>query len=150
MSALSPAFRRYLLLELPGWAVAGAAVWALTEYAGLDPWLAAGLLALWVAKDFALYPWLRHAYELGDPSPAAPLRGRTARVTERLAPRGYARLDTERWRAELERPEEGPAEEGEAVRVRGLEGLTLIVERVGVDPPPGDPLEGVGTNTDST
>ena len=94
----------------------------------LDPWLAAGLLALWVAKDFALYPWLRQAYEPGDPSPAAPLVGRTATVVARLAPRGHVRLGTERWRAELARPSEGPVEEGEPVRVVGLDGLTLVVE----------------------
>lgn len=129
MRAPSAAFRRYVLLELPGWAVAGVVVWAMVEYAGLDLRFAAALLAVWVAKDFVLYPWLRHAYEPGDPHPSAGVAGRSARVTARLAPRGYVRLGTERWRAELEPPTAAPAEEGEEVRVLGVEGLTLKVER---------------------
>ena len=99
MRAPSPAFRRYLLLELPGWVVAATAVWALVEYAGLDARFGAGLVALWVAKDFVLYPWLRHAYEPGDPHPSATLAGRRARVTTRLDPGGYVQLGSERWRA---------------------------------------------------
>ncbi|MGI9589986.1 MAG: NfeD family protein [Myxococcota bacterium] len=129
MRAPSPAFRRYLLLELPGWVVAATAVWALVEYAGLDARFGAGLVTLWVAKDFVLFPWLRQAYEPGDPHPSATLAGRSARVTTRLDPGGYVQLGSERWRAELVAG--AAAEAGEEVVVLEVEGLTLKVERGG-------------------
>jgi membrane-bound serine protease (ClpP class) len=47
---------------------------------------------------------------------------------ERLAPSGYVLVGRELWRAEMMEP--GSAvEKGEAVRVREIKGLTLMVER---------------------
>ena len=124
----SPAFWRYFGFQLPGWALAAGVAWALMEYAGLAPWACAALVALWIAKDVALYPWLRSSYEPGDPHPAAQLAGRRARVTQRLDPDGYVQLGSERWRAVLEPPQSGPVESGETVRICGVAGLTLKVE----------------------
>jgi membrane protein implicated in regulation of membrane protease activity len=53
------------------------------------------------------------------------LVGRTAEVVRPCGPLGYVRLDGELWQA---RCEEG-ADRGAEVRVRGVEGLTLVVER---------------------
>lgn len=124
---ISRAFRRYLLLELPGWGLAAVVVWVVVDRGLLGAAAGAALLALWMAKDLALYPWLRDAYEPGDPDPAAALVGRPARVTERLAPSGKVRLGSELWRAELP-PGSAPVEVGATVRVSGLRGLTLRVE----------------------
>jgi membrane protein implicated in regulation of membrane protease activity len=56
---------------------------------------------------------------------AEALMGRSARVVERCAPRGKVAVIGEIWNA---RCEEG-AEVGETVRIHGLDGLTLLVER---------------------
>jgi membrane-bound serine protease (ClpP class) len=56
---------------------------------------------------------------------AEALVGETARVERACRPVGQVRLHGERWQA---RCEEG-ADEGEDVRITGLNGLTLIVER---------------------
>jgi membrane-bound serine protease (ClpP class) len=53
------------------------------------------------------------------------LVGAIAEVVTPCVPLGHVRLEGELWRA---RCEEG-AEPGESVRVRALEGLTLVVER---------------------
>lgn len=123
----SRTFLRYVALESPGWLLAGALLTLLVRYAGLAPWIAWLLGTAWIAKDFALYPWLRDAYEAGDPDPGAALVGRTGVALERLAPEGYIRLGSERWRARLE-PGCEAVESGERVSVRSVSGLTLLVE----------------------
>ena len=120
-------FVRYVVLEAPGWVVAAAVLWLLVEHAGLALWIAAVAWAAWVAKDFALYPWLREAYEAGDPDATAPLVGRIGSARERIDPRGYVRIGAELWRAELA-PGSAAIEAGGKVRVREVRGLTLVVE----------------------
>lgn len=131
----SRAFRRYLLLEAPGWVVCAAALaWCVRSFE-LDARIALLLLALWVGKDFALFPLLRDAYEETDPGPGALLVGRVGEARERLDRSGYVRLGSELWRATVARGAD-PVEPGAAVRVRAVRGLTLVVEAVGEDPPP--------------
>src|SRR6186997_2476632 len=59
-------FVRYVALEAPGWVLAGWLAWWLAAKAVVPPWLAALGWSLFVLKDFALYPWLRDAYAVGD------------------------------------------------------------------------------------
>ena len=56
---------------------------------------------------------------------AEALTGKAARVVERCAPRGKVAVGGEIWNARCE----CAAEVGETVYVRGIEGLTLLVER---------------------
>lgn len=90
------------------------------------PWIAGGL-ALYVAKDFALYPWVRRAYEASAHEPGTELVGLTGRVVVALAPEGWVELRHERWRARAEN-ESAMLEAGTAVRVCRLDGHTLRVE----------------------
>jgi len=46
---------RYLLFQFPGWAVAMLAAVGLWSWITIDPWVAGGLCALWVLKDFVFY-----------------------------------------------------------------------------------------------
>lgn len=134
----SNTFWRYVALESPGWVLAGLVLWLLVRHADLAAWIAAALWAVWVAKDFALYPFLRDAYEHGDPDATAALIGRSGHARGRLAPQGYVRVGAELWRAELA-PGCEAAEAGAAVRVRSVRGLTLVVE------PEPDPSGGPGS-----
>ncbi len=120
-------FVRYVALEAPGWVLAAVVAWWLVAKAGIAPWLAALGWALFVIKDFALYPWLRDAYAVGEPDAAALLVGRTGIARERLDPSGYVRVGAELWRADLA-PGCASVEAGARVRVREVRGLTLIVE----------------------
>jgi membrane protein implicated in regulation of membrane protease activity len=120
-------FARYLALEAPGWVLSAWLLWLLVEKAGLAPWLGGLLWTLWVAKDFALYPRLRDAYEVGEPDATAPLLGRIGLARQRLDPTGYVRIGAELWRAELA-PGSAAIEPGSRVRVRAVRGLTLVVE----------------------
>lgn len=127
----SRTFRRYVALEAPGWAIAAAVlVWCVQSF-GLDARLGALLFALWVGKDFVLFPLLRDAYEEGDPSPGAALVGRVAEARAGLergpGHEGWVQLGSERWRAALPRGA-APVPPGAPVRVRAVRGLVLEVE----------------------
>jgi membrane protein implicated in regulation of membrane protease activity len=126
-SATRSTFARYLALEAPGWVLAGCLLWLLVESFGLAVWLAVLGWVIWVAKDFAMYPWLREAFEVGEADASALLIGRTGLARERIAPSGYVRIGAELWRAELA-PGAAAIESGAAVRVREVRGLTLVVE----------------------
>lgn len=122
------AFRKYFLLELPGWAIAGAVLYALYMTEWVTQATAIGLWCLWVAKDFALYPLLRTAYEDSNPDATAALVDAVGVAIERLAPEGYVRIGSESWHASVV-PREEAIEAGCQVRVVEVRNLTLRVTR---------------------
>ncbi len=125
---------KYVALQVPGWALAGLFLWLLHDWEVLAAWQSAGLWALWVVKDFAIYPWLRHAY--GDkPSSLIGVEllvGAAGIAADPIDPVGYVRVRGELWRAE---GADGAAfAPGDPVRVREVRGLTLVVEAASDEP----------------
>jgi membrane protein implicated in regulation of membrane protease activity len=91
------------------------------------PLWAAGLLFFgWVVKDFALYPFVRTAYESNVKTGSEQLIGAQGIAHERLAPHGYIQVHGELWQATAE-PKDKPIASGTPVYVRAAQGLTLIV-----------------------
>jgi membrane protein implicated in regulation of membrane protease activity len=86
-------------------------------------WIAVGAAAIWEIAQLTGAIWWsqRRRAQTG----AEALRGTAARVVSRCAPFGTVAVRGEIWNARCE----GGAEVGEHVRVRGLQGLTLVVER---------------------
>ncbi len=119
---------KYVLLQLPGGALVSGLAWAAHRWLELDGWLAAGAVALWLAKDAALFPFVRHAYEVEARPAASGLLGAEGVAQDALAPEGFVRVGAELWRARLA-PGEAPVAAGGRVRVVALEGLTLRVRR---------------------
>ena len=99
------------------------------DYGGLGyvtisvAWL---LLAVWIVKEIVLFPFVRGAYELSDPSGTAHLIGRDAVVIARLDPAGRVRIGPESWAARLP-VGSTPADVDSTVCVKSVEGLTLHV-----------------------
>ncbi|HEX7079554.1 MAG TPA: NfeD family protein [Gammaproteobacteria bacterium] len=120
-------FTKYMLLQLPGWALVGLLLLWLWPKTGWSAWVAVAGYAVYVVKDFALYPFLRSAYE-GRESPTGGIEliGRTGVAQQDLDPQGYVTVAGERWRARV-RPGERPIAEGTRVRITGASGLTLYV-----------------------
>jgi membrane protein implicated in regulation of membrane protease activity len=116
---MSP-FVRYLLLQIPGWLAVTAALAALHWLTAWPLWILPLGLALFVAKDVAMYRIYRDTLR-----PPPGLVGARGRAVERLAPRGYVRVEGELWRAETT----GAAiDAGAEVIVREAHGLTLRVD----------------------
>jgi membrane protein implicated in regulation of membrane protease activity len=126
--ATSSTFARYLRFQAPGVIVLAAALAAAIRFELVGASMAGGFLLLWIAKDLALYPLLKRAYEPTGHGYPSRLVGKLARAREDLAPRGYVGVGGELWRAEA-RGEDVPIRAGETVVITGAVGTRLLVRR---------------------
>lgn len=122
-------FTRYLLLQIPGTlglllVMAGLHLWL-----DVSVWIGMAVLALWVAKDLALYPLLRPAFERGEHlTPHSRMVGETGVAEQDLDPEGFVRVRGELWRAVTADGARVPR--GDGVRVNAVEGSALVVARL--------------------
>jgi membrane protein implicated in regulation of membrane protease activity len=116
---------RYVLFQIPGWVVAAAVCAVLWSAGVISAWTAAALLAFWVAKDAAMYPFVREAYRPA-PTGAARLVGHDGVTREPLEPTGYVEVGGTLWQAEVA-PGTPRVAAGQRVTVCGASGLTLLV-----------------------
>ena len=127
--AVPPAWK-YSLLQIPGAAVAAGVLAGAHAWLGLSGGLALGLLALWIAKDVVIYPFVRESLRDGhDRVGPEVLVGSTGVARDALNPSGYVQVRGELWRGELVGAAR-PLEAGSPIRVRDVDGLTLLVEPV--------------------
>jgi membrane protein implicated in regulation of membrane protease activity len=117
---------RYMLLQLPAVVLLGLILLLVEQWLDIPGWLVWGLLALWVAKDVILFPFVWRAYDWDSAGDASSMVGARGVAKERLAPTGYVRVCGALWQAEVTGGGP-PINEGEGVRVLGIRGLTLLV-----------------------
>ena len=118
---------RYALLQVAEVALLVLALIVVQRWVDLPAWFGWGLVALWVAKDVILFPFVWRAYDWDRPGATNSMVGTQGIAEERLAPSGYVRVRGELWQAEV-MGDGPPLDRGEAVRVRGICGLTLLIE----------------------
>jgi membrane protein implicated in regulation of membrane protease activity len=124
-------FLRYLLYQLPGWALWSVVLLILQQVFVFPLWLVPAALAVWVVKDLILFSYTWMAYGAG-PEGKRPLPGSRGVVVKPLSPEGYIRIGGELWRAEAaDHAKSIPP--GETVTVDGINGLTLLVRPVSRD-----------------
>lgn len=121
------AWLRYALFQIPGFALTAVALYAAVEWADLPAGVAWLLLFAWVAKDIAMYRAVRVAYQPGPPHGSEALVGSCGVALGPLEPDGWVRIGAERWRARVAAPNR-PVPGGTPVRVRAVDGFTLMVE----------------------
>lgn len=117
---------RYILLQVPEVALVVAIGYWLTVTDVISAWVAWVAGVLWIAKDAALYPFVRKAYS-SEPSRYVgreQLEGAVVRVDARLDPEGWVLLRGERWKARASRGALGP---GDRARVLSVRDLTLVL-----------------------
>ena len=119
-------FIRYTLIQIPGWLICAIVLSATHISLAMPVWAAAGLVAVWVGKDFALYPFLKHAYEADTKTGAQRLIGSVGEVQQLPDPLGYIRVNGELWRTEGISGG-SPLQPGTRVLVVAVRGLTLQV-----------------------
>lgn len=117
---------RYALLQVPAVALLVSILILVQRWVDLPAWFVWGLITLWVAKDVILFPFVWRAYDRDRPDDANSMVGARGIVEERLAPSGHIRVHGELWQAEV-MGGGPPIDRGEAVRVRRICGLTLLV-----------------------
>jgi membrane protein implicated in regulation of membrane protease activity len=132
--SISRAAIKYLLLQLPGAALFIIVLILMRRWTDLPAWLFWGLIVLWVGLDIVLFPFVRKAYEPQEGG--NPMIGAPGVVENRLSPSGFVRIKGELWKAHVPKGSM-PIDRGETVRVRAVEGLTLIVERAAERPEEG-------------
>ena len=118
---------KYTLLQLPALVFLALILHLIRLWVQMPAWLIWGMVGLWVVKDVILFPFVWRSYDqdrLGDANSMVGLHGV---AKDRLAPSGYVEVHGELWQAEVM---EGasPVENGGSIRVRGIRGLTLIVQ----------------------
>ena len=118
---------RYALLQIPFTALVVALLILLREWVELPIWLICALVALLIIKDIALYPFVWRAYDPESKALTNQMEGAQGIAIEDLHPTGYVEIGAERWQAEV--AGDGPSiRRGQRVRVRGIRGLTLLVQ----------------------
>ena len=118
---------RYALIQMPAIVVLVVSLALIRQWINLPLSLILGIVALWVAKDIILYPLTWRAYDWDRSGDVNAMVGERAIANERLAPTGYVRFYGELWLAKI-MEHSHPVEKGEAVRVKGIRGLTLLVQ----------------------
>jgi len=117
---------RYALLQVPSLALLVLILILVRQWMDLPVWFVWGFIAFSVAKDVILFPFVRCAFNWDCPG-ANSIVGAQGVVEKTLAPLGYIRVRGELWQAEM--VEDGrPIDRGETVLVRGIRGLTLLVQ----------------------
>lgn len=124
---MSP-FLRYLLFQTPGWCVAAGIAAGLHSMFGVPGKIAASMVALLVALDFALYPLFRHSYSARSATGVESLIGEHGIAQTALEPRGFVVIRGERWQARLADASDRAAT-GARVQVLAVRGLTLVVSQ---------------------
>ena len=123
--------QRYCLYQIPGVALVAALTAAAVRWFSLPAWTVGVSVAVWVAKDCAMYPLVKAAYEGAKPTGPESLLGSLGTAAGDLLPQGLVKIGPELWSAECS----VPARSGQIVRVTGCDGMTMRVEPVPTDEP---------------
>ncbi len=118
---------KYSLLQLPALVMLILILILLRHWTNIPTWAVWTFIFIWIIKDIILFPFVWRAYEKGDPNSVIGSKGRTV---DRLSPSGYIRINNELWRAKAIKSN-SVIEKNENVIVKGLNGLTLIVQAEG-------------------
>lgn len=115
---------KFSLLQIPGIVIFVLILLLIRHWVSIPAWAVWACIGLWILMDFALFPFVWHAYEI---KVKHPIIGSTGIAVDRLNPSGHIRADGALWNAQVIR-DSPPVEEQESVTVIGMDGLTLIVK----------------------
>jgi membrane protein implicated in regulation of membrane protease activity len=120
-------FAGYVILQLPSLALLVLILILVRRWIDLPEWLVWCFVAVWAAKEVMMFPSVWRSYSHKIRGGSTSLIGARGIAEERLDPSGYVRVNDELWRAKVPQGIR-PVLKGENVRVRAIDGLTLLVE----------------------
>ena len=118
---------RYALIQLPGIVLVVAALLAIHYFVEIPLWVALAVIAVWIIKDIAMFPFTKDAYSGCISGSASSMLGMKGKVMSTLSPVGSVRVRGEIWQARTDGRQMN-IERGQTVQVTGRSGLTLLVE----------------------
>ena len=119
-------YLRYVLLGVIELLLVILALRVVQRWVVIPDWLFFSLIAGWIAKDVALFPFTWRAYDQNGSHAVEAMAGERGVAKGTLNPSGYVQVRGELWKAE--RAGEGPPiEAGDHVRIHHREGLVLYV-----------------------
>lgn len=124
-----PVWLKYLLFQIPGWAITGAVLLSLWHWQLITMSLALLGFFAWLLKDLFLYPFLKLAYEGSASTGSSALVGARGVTQEDLDPSGHIRVRGELWRA-VAVPGDQKVAAGTPVEIVDAEGMLLFVRAV--------------------
>jgi membrane protein implicated in regulation of membrane protease activity len=120
-------FAGYLILQLPSLALLVLIFILVRRWIDLPEWLVWCFVGIWAIKEVMMFPSVWRSYSQRIRGGTTSLIGAQGTAEERLDPSGYVQVNDELWRAKVPQGIR-PVSKGENVRVRGIDGLTLLVE----------------------
>jgi membrane protein implicated in regulation of membrane protease activity len=111
---------------IPGTIVLTLIFFVVSHWIAVPKWIFWVFIAIWIAKDVVIFPFVWRAHDTGRPGISRSMIGERGVVKQRLDPSGYIQVAGELWWAE-KRGEGPPIKEGQIVRVQKIEGLKLYV-----------------------
>ena len=118
---------KYILLQIPELILLIIALFIFKKFIDVSTWLMITIIAIWVAKDIAIFPKVWKAYDSNNPTPMEQLIGMDGIVMDNLNPVGYVKVKGELWKAATRDPR-FPVKKGDKIKVSDVKGMTLIVE----------------------
>src|ERR671918_72754 len=113
---------KYWALQLPATALVIVVLLGVRDHLAWPQWVLWAIVAVWVAKDAILYPFLWRSYDPSDPGALPyPIQGAKGVAIDHIDPCGRVRIWGELWRAELSRGARR-IEQGETVQVNARDG----------------------------
>lgn len=117
----------YALLQIPSLALLFFILILVRRWVNLPMWSLWVIVAFWVAKDVARFPFIWRSYNRNRPNNPSSIIGARGIAEEPLNPSGYVRVHDELWKAEVIGG--SPVDEGDVVRVERAKGIKLLVRR---------------------
>lgn len=93
----------------------------------MPAWATVSVFAVWILKDLAVYPLVRHAYAKDSRTGVERMIGKKGVTQNCLDPSGYVKIDGELWKARTGFSDQ-PIPQQHPVTVIDARGLTLIVQ----------------------
>jgi membrane-bound serine protease (ClpP class) len=119
---------KYILLQIPDLILLIIVLIIFNKVINISTRLMLIIIAIWIAKDIALFPKVWKAFDSNNPSPMEQFIGMHGIVMDNLNPAGYVEVKGELWKAEIRDPR-FPLKKGDKIKVSDVRGMTLIVER---------------------
>ena len=92
----------------------------------IPTWIVWTVIGILLGKDVIVFPFVWRSYDSSTSDSVHSIVGKHGVAIERLAPKGYVRIQSELWHAEM-KTGVAPIEKGQPIKVESQQGLKIFV-----------------------